>query len=625
MPEATEIRELDAQTVERIAAGEVVERPASVVKELIENALDAGADRVDVSVAAGGTELVEVSDNGTGMTREGVRRAVREHTTSKIGDIADLESGVGTLGFRGEALHAIGAVSRMTITTRHVDADRGTELVVEGGEVTAVNPAGCPPGTTVEVRDLFFNVPARRKYLKQVSTEFAHVNGVVSGYALADPDVAVSLTHDDRETFATTGGGDRREAVLEVYGREVAQAMIPVEFDDLPEGPLSSVSGLISHPETTRSNRDYLNTFVNGRYVRAAAVREAVIEAYGTQLGPDRYPFAVLECSVDPADVDVNVHPRKLEVRFADEAGIRSQVEAAVHAALMREGLVRTAAPRGRSTPAETPVTPGDRTSEEGGDQSTRDDSPPVAERPSISAESVRTGATGSGDLPNTSRKFQDDGNQATFEDEEQQRSTFDRLPAMRILGQFRDTYVVAETADGLVLIDQHAADERIHFERLREQFDAGVESQVLADPVELSVTAGEAAIAEAHQEALTDLGFRTERVDDHQLRITAVPGLVAGAAEPELLRDVITEFVSEDGTGAETVTAAAEALMADLACYPAVTGNVSLTEGSVQNLLSALDECENPYACPHGRPVIIEFADADIEARFERDYPGHG
>jgi DNA mismatch repair protein MutL len=654
-----EIRELDARTVERIAAGEVVERPASVVKELVENAIDADASRVDVTVEAGGTESIRVSDDGLGMTETGVRRAVEEHTTSKIDDIDDLEAGVGTLGFRGEALHAIGAVSRLTITTRPRDGDRGTELVVEGGEVTSVSPAGVPSGTTVEIADLFYNVPARRKYLKQESTEFAHVNGVVTGYALANPGVAVSLSHGSREVFATTGGGNLREAVLAVYGREVAQAMVPVAFDELPEGPLESVSGLVSHPETTRASRDYLNTFVNGRYVRATSVREAIVDAYGTQLAPDRYPFAVLESTVDPGAVDVNVHPRKLEVRFADEDGVRNQVEAAVNAALMREGLVRSGAPRGTSAPAETPVDPGGEASEsdegdrdvpapesgvDAGDSSRRTgrdrdgrsvgagresgrDGPEPTGPPETDTSGTREPDRGAHAAGRADRKFRGDVEQASLGDASSAdgREGFDSLPAMRILGQFRDTYVVADTADGLVLVDQHAADERIHYERLRATVDDGVATQELARPVDLSVTTGEAALADARRDALAELGFRMERVDDHTLRVTAVPSLVAEAAEPALLRDVLGALVGGEGRAASTVEAAADDLLADLACYPAVTGNVSLTEGSIRDLLAALDECENPYACPHGRPVLVELSDADVEARFERDYPGHG
>ncbi|MBS3761633.1 MAG: DNA mismatch repair endonuclease MutL, partial [Halodesulfurarchaeum sp.] len=314
----TDITRLDDATISKIAAGEVIERPASVVKELVENSLDAGASRIEVTVHGGGIDLIRVADDGQGMSEEGVRRAVEQHTTSKIGSIDDLEAGVGTLGFRGEALHTIGAVSRLTIETRPQDgADVGTEVRVEGGEVTDLAPVGRAPGTTVTVADLFFNTPARRKYLKRESTEFGHVNRVVSRYSLANPDVAISLTHADHDVFRTPGSGDLQEAVLSVYGRDVAESMI--EVDVSPDGPVSGVSGVVSDPETTRSGAEYVSTYVNGRYVRADSLRSAILDAYGKQLAADRYPFAVLFLSVPAETVDVNVHPRKMAVRFDDE------------------------------------------------------------------------------------------------------------------------------------------------------------------------------------------------------------------------------------------------------------------------------------------------------------------
>jgi len=783
------IRALDEQTVRQIAAGEVVERPASVVKELLENSLDAGADRISVAVDAGGTEGVRVRDDGVGMDREAVQRAVEEHTTSKIDDIDDLEAGVGTLGFRGEALHTIGAVSQVTIRTKPRGGDGvGTELRVEGGEVTDVNPAGCPEGTVVEVDDLFYNTPARRKFLKTTATEFDHVNTVVTHYALANPDVAISLEHDDREVFATEGRGSLQSAVLSVYGREVAESMIRVEHDP-GAGPIERVTGLVSHPETTRSTREYLSTFVNDRYVTARVLRESVLDAYGGQLATDRYPFAVLFVDVPADAVDVNVHPRKMEVRFGDEAGVREDVTDAVRTALLDEGLIRSTAPRGRSAPAETAIEPespgsevhggaghspqpssgddagdavtdsttasddalrppgagrarnnapetddldtasderldadrfadrgdgrsgdtGDGTDSDGFDSGRdsgdgddraqtvdptdedawtvtdagserdrgRDERPPARDsRPSTSDQSTfgESGADSIGapsrpgtpsraaaDPSQTARSadtdsrpsgnFDVDDARGTARDERsdasQSRPTgivgpttqrdlhgetatlepdFDSLPSMRILGQLHDTYVVAETDSGMVLVDQHAADERVNYERLQRELDGDVVTQALADPVDLELTAREAALFEEYREALASLGFRAERVGERTVEVETVPAVFAEALDPELLRDTLTAFVAEDGDGgAETVEAVADDLLADLACYPSVTGNTSLTEGSVVDLLEALDDCENPYACPHGRPVVVAIDGDEIGDRFERDYPGHG
>ena len=701
-----EIRELDQTTIERIAAGEVVERPASVVKELLENSLDADASRVRVAVEAGGTESIRVSDDGVGMTEGDARAAVREHTTSKIRDISDLESGVGTLGFRGEALHAIGAVSRMTITTRPRGGDRGTRLRVEGGEVTTVEAAGCPEGTTVEIADLFYNVPARRKYLSRDATEFDHVNTVVRNYALANPAVAVALEHDGRETFATTGGDSLRETVMAVYGREVAESMIDVDARELPAGPLDAIDGLVSHPETNRADREYVATFVNGRYVRSSAARNAIVEAYGNQLSPDRYPFAVLDLSLPAGTVDVNVHPRKMEVRFADEAGLREQIRAAVEETLLENGLIRSGAPRGQSAPEQTEIDPtattpdsGERTSERSRGESASEPSitrgTDDASRPSSSDQSVepapaasksdasqrtetehaftkatdraetdpeperRTGRTQHGTEPESAAPpaetgsaasaghgegtsqgsgeperrgagdaetaVVDTGSQTRLESgEEPLEQTFDSLPSMRVLGQFQETYVVAETDTGLVLIDQHAADERINYERLRDAFAGETTTQALAQPVEIGLTARESSLFEDFQAALARLGFSAERVDDRTVAVTTVPSLVAETADPELLRDVLSSFVDADSDPGATVEAAAEAVLADLACYPSITGNTSLTEGSIVDLLERLEACENPYACPHGRPVVVEIDADELAERFERDYPGH-
>ena len=740
---STPIRELDPATVDRIAAGEVVERPASAVKELVENSIDADAARVSVAVESGGIDGIVVRDDGVGMSREGVRAAVREHTTSKIRDIDDLEGGVGTLGFRGEALHAIGAVSRLTVRTRERGSATGTELRVEGGEVTGLERVGCPEGTVVEVEDLFYNVPARRKYLKQPGTEFDHVNRIVAGYALANPDVAVSLEHGDRETFATTGQGDLRGTVLSVYGREVAESMVPVGssvgrdsdgngggnddngdgggIDSSPtgDGPLDGVSGLVSHPETNRASRDYLTTFVNGRYVTARAVREAVVEAYGRQLASDRYPFAVVRVEVDPASVDVNVHPRKLEVRFADETAVREQVREAVSGGLLEAGLLRSTAPRGRSKAGETDVRPAradgtasdDQPIEDGPDgdgSSTSDPSGRVTGRSadaggstaeattdeatsedrSAAAASRSGGSDVAGGTANTNTdntdtapkggpecpgaappKREPSGGSSSHRTEaedvdddhsagrrERDRSDpyrrfraspaqstlpapgesddasgaldvdLDRLPPMRVLGQVHDTYLVAETPDGVVLIDQHAADERVNYERLREAFAGDVTTQTLVEPVEVGVTPREAELFEHYGEALARLDFRASLEGDgdrDRVLVRTVPAVLAGPDAPELVRDLLADFVEGDPEG--TVEAAVDDLLGDMACYPAVTGNESLAEGSVVALLSALDDCENPYACPHGRPVLVEIGLDEVEERFERDYPGHG
>ncbi|WP_049984189.1 DNA mismatch repair endonuclease MutL [Halorubrum sp. BV1] len=776
--ESPNIERLDERTVQKIAAGEVVERPASVVKELIENSLDAGASRIAVAVESGGIEGVRVRDDGVGIPADQLEAAVAEHATSKIGDIGDLDHGVSTLGFRGEALYTVGAVSRLTVRSRPPGADAGAEITVEGGEVGEVRPAGCPAGTTVEVEDLFFNTPARKKFLKRTATEFDHVNTVATSYALANPDVAVSLEHDGRETFATEGNGDLRSAVLAVYGREVAESMIDVEWtpDDgeaggVAEGgragedapPVARVTGLVSHPETTRSTREYLSTYVNDRYVTASALRDATLAAYGGQLAPDRYPFAVLFVEVPPGDVDVNVHPRKLEVRFDEEPAVRSAVETAVESALLDHGLIRSTAPRGQSAPDETTVRPEspdhaavggagtdheraareNRTADETGSQhgpegeadesvgaggtaeldptdagawavedvggdgppdaaddlqppstppsstpppsmasttdsgdesadrasGSADADPPAAESsaagpdgaepttPSAAADDADTTPASAADRPSSRTRQSDSGGESrpepnssagdssgpgraaaadrTVRSEPTDQSTlggdttgseraYDSLPPLRVLGQLHETYVIAEAPEGLVLIDQHAADERVHYERLRETFADGADAQALAEPVRVELTAREAALFAEFTDDLVEIGFRAERTGDREVVVEAVPAVFDTALDPDLLCDVLSSLVGDATEGDEPVADVVDELLADLACYPSVTGNTSLTEGRVIDLLDRLDACENPYACPHGRPVVIRLDREEIGSRFERDYPGH-
>jgi DNA mismatch repair protein MutL len=757
------ITALDTETVRQIAAGEVVERPASVVKELVENSLDADATRISVAVEAGGTAGIRVRDDGFGMSEDAVQRAIKEHTTSKINDIDDLTSGVGTLGFRGEALYTISAVSKMTIRTKPRDGNRGTELRVEGGSVVDVESAGCPEGTVVEVSELFFNTPARRKFLKTTATEFDHINTVVTHYALANPDVAITLEHNDREVFATTGRGSLESAVLSVYGREVAESMMSIEARDIDNGNIKAVEGLISHPETTRSTRQYLSTFINGRYVEARVLREAIIDAYGEQLAADRYPFAVLFLDIDPGSIDINVHPRKMEVRFDTETAVRDAVTGSIREALLSAGLIRSRAPRGQSAPAETTITQsspdvttentesdthvdnnettersvqqstkesestdhinsnpqseitGDETdipesdigdgnhqnsasihspaeTVEGADHtetetarhvdptsdaawavddnhrgtntnlnSSADQQTPhssetiEAEAPSETAdatsqdqstpsEDVEKSHVSTDEGDNTADPSDDDtqmqsqrenshnginkqslqhdltGDVATFE------PTVESLPSLRILGQIDATYIIAESDDGLVLIDQHAADERINYEQLQTTLAETVTTQTLAEPVTIELTAGESAQVEGYADALESVGFRVMGTNEQSITVTAVPAAFASTLDPTRVRDVLAEttdsFDSHDGS--ETIKTLTDEILADLACYPSLTGNTALTEGSAVDLLEQLDTCENPYACPHGRPILIELDRDELDARFERDYPGH-
>ncbi len=649
--EETDIHALDQETVARIAAGEVIERPASVCKELIENSLDADATRIDVAVSRGGIDAITVRDDGHGMTEAGARMAVKEHTTSKLHDAGDLQT-VKTLGFRGEALHTIGAVSRMTITTKPRAQDTaGTQIEYVGGEIERVEPTGRPPGTTVEVTDLFYNTPARRKYLSEPTTEFRHISRVVGRYALATPEVAVSLSHNGSSVFATTGQGDRRSAIMNVHGREVAESMY--QLDVTPEGPLDRVYGYVSDPETTRASRQYLSVYINGRYVEPDRIRTAIVNAYDRQLAADRYPFAVLFLELPSDQVDVNVHPRKLAVRFDTDDAVAETVETAIRERLREAGHLRSSAPRGQSAPEETKVTTDTVATEETSDATTTgaasnqpshaettgedgSQQPPSDTHSSThtptqqerveSSTTTQSGTTNSADpKPATEDTEVDVTTQQTLDgkaDTQVLEST--ALPTVRVLGQLDETYIVADAGDGLVIIDQHAADERVQYERLQAAFEEQTAVQSLATPVTLEVTPTEASMFDAIAEDLAQLGFHADREND-TVAVRTVPAVLGSTLPPERLYDAIDALIATEKNAERPLNVVAAELLADQACAPAVTGNTTLTDGEIKTLLEKLAACENPYACPHGRPTIIKIDADELATRFERDYPGHG
>lgn len=590
-PEETpgRIRPLDDQTVQRIAAGEVVERPASVVKELVENSLDAGATRIDITVdGESATERIVVEDDGQGIDPDELRLAVEPHTTSKIGALDDLERGPGTLGFRGEALHAIGQVSRLELESKPPGAAGGARLVIDGGDIVEEGPVGIPAGTRVTVIDLFDPVPARRKFLDAPVTERSHVRRVVSHLALANPAVAITLRLHGSERFATDGTGDRRETVAAVHGRDVAESMLPVEATDGLPAPVQSIDGLVSDPETTRSSADYMTTVVNDRPVTSGALRRPIVAGYGDRLGPDRYPFVILWVSVDPDTVDVNVHPRKHEVHFDDADTVTTAVHDTVRSALDSETPLPTAPPRAGDSGAVTDRGP----------------------RPAIDIGSVSTSGEQS-TLPGTPRMEADDG--------------FDRLPSVRIIGQALDAFIVAESDDGILLVDQHAADERINYEQLVEAVQRDGHRQRLATPVEVPLAADEREVLLEHRDAVADLGFEVRGIVGETARLATVPAVLGRALPPEALTEAMHRLLAglAAGSTGDPIVEVVDDVLADLACHPAITANESLTEGTMIDLLEGLDSCESPWTCPHGRPTMIEVTDGELDQRFERDYPG--
>ncbi len=562
----TEIRILSTETVNQISAGEVIERPASVVKELIENSLDAGADEIAVEVGDGGKRYMVVRDNGKGMDGDEVELAFEKHATSKIRTIDDLDD-LRTLGFRGEGLSSIAAVARVRVTTKPRGATEGTELIIHGGEKKSSKATGCPEGTTVEVEDLFYNTPARRKYLKKTGTEFAHISEVVTRYALAYPGTQFTLFHNDNELLFTPKTGSLEENVKHVYGADIARKMIMTETSD----DLISMKGALGKPEVSRSTRDHIYTFVNNRYVSNSLLRDAVVEGYGTLLPKNRYPIAVLNIRIPGNEIDVNVHPTKIKIRFVKGDTVKEEVSRGVRYALLGDDL----APSPRTPPREIVV-----------------ERPDHREASSDTTRQQRLGITEEEDIP------------------------LSKLSLMRVIGILDDSYIIAETPEGMALIDQHAAHERINYERISKVREHRIESQRLVSPVNMELRAKEAAILRANEALLKTLGFEIEPFGRTTFRITGLPVVLGELQGREIITSVLDELMAMKGSSLEHRR---EEMIRYMACHSSVTAGEMLSVNSARDLLVELGKTENPYTCPHGRPTMIKFSKKEMDRWFKR------
>lgn len=587
------IRSLPDAVISQIAAGEVVERPASVVKELVENALDAGASAIDVETEGAGKRLVRVADNGAGIPAAEVELAFARHATSKLRHADDLFR-VTTLGFRGEALASIASVGRVTLRTRQPDDKAGVQLVVEGGAPQSRMAAGAPPGTQVTVEDLFYTLPARLKFLKSDLTEKRQVTTLVTRYALAYPSVQFRLVHDGREAFRSSGNGDVREVLAGVMGTDVARQMIGIGAWAEPRvGPSAStlqVSGFVSPPALTRADRREITIFVNGRWVQDARVAAAVLQAYRTLLMVGRYPWAVIRVDLATDQVDVNVHPAKAEVRFSEPDAVFRAVQRSVRAALLEtERMQALALPNAQGLPD----WPAHRPSWLGGNggQDAAGDWATWYVRPDATSSPMAAGATTP--LPTSA------------------------LPLLRCIGQVATAYLVAEGPDGLYLVDQHAAHERVLYEAWMADWSQGaVTAQALLapTPVELSPQAGEA--LEAQLPLLKALGLDVEAFGGHTYLVRSLPTLLAHLEPGAALRAV----VESSGEDEAPLAAQAEArLIARVCKRAAVKAGQVLAPAEQQALLRQLEACRSPRTCPHGRPTMVHLSLHTLERQFGR------
>ncbi|MCO5222496.1 MAG: DNA mismatch repair endonuclease MutL [Thermomicrobiales bacterium] len=582
------IQLLDNETIGKIAAGEVVERPASVVKELIENSIDAQATRITVSIEAGGTRSIEVVDNGAGMTPDELPLALQRHATSKLTEFDDLDL-LHTLGFRGEALPSIAAVASVRVQSRPAGSQHGGALRVEFGAVGATEPAGGDTGTTVQVRDLFENVPARRKFQRQPSTESGLIVRLVSAYAAAYPQIAFTLIVDGRRSFVTTGSGDLIEAAATVYGNEVGRAAIELvepEFDARVPGV--TVSGWLCAPTITRSHRQQMVFLMNGRQIQSRTLMYALEEAYHTLLMVGRHPVTLVRIDVEPDQVDVNVHPTKAEVKFADERAVARAISRAAHATLSR--IPRAEPPRIRiesSMPLSPTYVPSPMPAVDARPfPQTSMQNPP--ERPT---EPVREAPDPVPEYPRPN------------------------LPVLRVLGQVASTYIIAEGPEGLYLIDQHAAHERVVYERfLGQMVAAGVERQPMLDPLVLDLSPEESTVIEQSMDELGQLGFELERFGPNSILVRSVPSVAVGTDIEARLRDILNEL-GEGGAGSSWL----DSVAVSVACHTSIRAGQTLSLQEMRELVEQLERTEQPRACGHGRPTMLKLTQDELERQFGR------
>ena len=576
-----------------IAAGEVVERPSSVVKELVENAIDAKATHIDIVIKDAGRTLIKVIDDGIGMDREDAILALKRHATSKIYDEKDLFN-IATLGFRGEALPSISAVSHLVLTTS-TGENVGTKVEVTGSEIINVENAPLRKGTQIEVNELFYNTPARLKYLKSDNTEFAQIHDVVVHIALGYPNIIFTLQHNDKTVFKTNGNGNVLEIIGEIYGKETARNMKKVNFNNYD----FEVAGYVSKIQINRANRYSMITLLNGRYVRMLQVNNAVIDAYKTYLPDDRYPITVLNIEVDPSLVDINVHPSKHEVRLSKEKELVSLIKENIALALKEE--LHTPEITKVIKEKEIVLTPSLNLDS---DNFFKKEEPIIdqevkVERPKILLEEEKVQEVTNVELKEE-RKTIEDTNPIYF----------------RVIGQYHGTYILCEFDEGLYIIDQHAAAERINFEKYSRLLGTTSSSITLLVPLLLEYTYNEIKQIEESRNVLETLGIYFESFSNTSIRISEVPSYFMDVNMEVYVRDVFEMILNKSKISSLDIRLNA---IATIACKASIKANHSLNEQDSINLVKNLLKCENPNTCPHGRPTMLKYTNYELEKFFKR------
>ncbi|HET7890266.1 MAG TPA: DNA mismatch repair endonuclease MutL [Candidatus Sulfotelmatobacter sp.] len=666
------IHVLSETVANQIAAGEVVERPASVVKEMLENSLDAGATRIKISVEAGGKRLIQITDNGCGMVRDDAMLAFERHATSKIKNAEDLLS-VATLGFRGEALPSIASVSRLRLETRAEEEAAGTVIEINGGKIARVEEAGLPLGTSITVRDLFFNTPARKKFLKAESTELSHIASLVTHYALAHPEKHFELHSAANAMLVAPPVAGYSERVYQVFGKETLDQLIPVasrqalERVGLPQPPPwrrkeeedegepqeskdpgeMRIHGFVSKPEIQKLNRNSIFVFVNGRLIRDRLVQHALTEAYRNIIPPSVYPVVLLFLEMPAGEVDVNVHPSKTEVRFRQQSVMHDFVRDSVRAALMKARPVPQFMTEIRAhATASTSLTPGALTPGAGWEPSSDGGLPACGGRiPEAGWQEPEASASGGFALqapaqPPVSARFQFEGGIAVEanaavslarEPEEVpdhgcapaldvsgEEPTLSSLGTLKPLGQIRNSFILAVNEDGLWIVDQHVAHERVLFERVLKQRAAQkVESQRLLMPIVLELSAAQQAVFAEISDELQHNGFEAEPFGARSVAVKVAPAGVEASAVEDMLQELLDQLSREEQSlNLEKIRAR---IAASIACHAAIKVNMPLEQNKMEWLLAELAKTDHPMACPHGRPVVLRYSVKDIQKAFKR------
>lgn len=634
------INELDKTTIDQIAAGEVVERPASVVKELVENSIDAGATAVTVEIKGGGIDMIRVTDNGSGIEKSQIKKAFKRHATSKLKNIDDLFT-IHSLGFRGEALSSISSVAQVDLITKTKDDLTGTRYSINGGEEAGMEEIGAPDGTSVIMRNLFYNTPARKKFLKTPQTEGSYIGDVMEHLALDNPTVSFHFINNKEDKFSTSGNGDLKEIIYRIYGRDISVSLIPINVSQ--NG--ITLEGYLGEPSINRSNRNFEIFFVNGRYIKDKVISKALEEGYKQYLMMHKFPFSVLHLRLDPALVDVNVHPAKLEVRFDNQAAIYDFIRTSVENTLRDHEMIPDALLGDDIKDKEKEIAPPKKSLSPEPFEAIRFEENKVAEEEPVFAVGVKAEPIKIEDTNKSAvwtRIFGDsDGSalekkerpspiikqdEAVIVEKPMQLNLFDEKVLTKdnvkeydILGQIFDTYWIIGFKDKMFMVDQHAAHEKVNYERMIKRFKSGeMLSQMVNPPVIVSLSSAEEDLFIHYRQYFEKLGFNIENFGGHEYAMRAIPVDLFGCNnEKDMFIQILDELSHE--TSLDRTPDVINYKIASMACKASVKGNTKMTRQEMEALLDELLTLENPYNCPHGRPTIISMTKYEIDKKFKR------